>query len=168
MRIDSRPLVLVVAFFLSGCATIVSGTTQKIPVSSDPTGAVAKVDGTMAAVTPTIFNLERKTDHTIEISKEGYKTAIVAIRRAINGAAFGNILAGGIIGVAVDMTSGANQKLVPDRVDVILEKGEGQVVIDPKIPVAPKAEVKNESKNTPSNPGPAPAQPNSNVIPAVA
>src|SRR3989338_3712172 len=102
MRIDSRPLVLGIAFFISGCATIVSGTTQKIPVSSDPTGAVAKVDGTMAAVTPTVFNLERKTDHTIEISKEGYKTALVAIRRAINGAAFGNILAGGIIGVAVD------------------------------------------------------------------
>jgi hypothetical protein len=140
--------------FLTGCATVMSGTTQKVPVSSDPTGAVARVDGGISATTPTIFNLERKSDHTIEISKDGYKTAIVAVRRALNGAVWGNILAGGIIGTAVDMSNGANQKLVPDRVDVVLEKGEGQVMIEPK-PVAADAKKSGQAAAIPVAPQPA-------------
>ena len=129
-------------FFVSGCATVVSGTTQKIPVSSNPTGAVAKVDGGISAITPTVFNLERKSEHTIEITKEGYKTAIIAIKHALNGAVWGNILAGGVIGAAVDMSNGANQKLVPDRVDVILEAGQGQVVVEPAVAAAPNSQKK--------------------------
>src|SRR5437763_1935850 len=100
-------LLLPVTLFLSGCATVVSGTTQKIPVSSNPTGAIARVDGGISAITPTVFNLERKSEHTIEITKEGYKTIVIAIRRALNGAVWGNVLAGGIIGAAVDMSNGA-------------------------------------------------------------
>ena len=111
--------------FLSGCATIVSGTTQKLSVSSNPSDAVAKVDNNLSAKTPTTFTLERKNDHTIEISKEGYKTAIVLIKRTFNGMMAGNILIGGIIGSGVDAVSGANNKLIPERIDVVLEEGEG-------------------------------------------
>lgn len=103
-----------------------TGTTQKVPVNSNPSGAIAKVDGGMAAVTPTIFNLERKTDHTIEISKEGYRTAQVILRHTLSGAVAGNILIGGIIGCAVDGCSGAMFKLVPERVDVNLESAAQQ------------------------------------------
>lgn len=116
--------LLAAIVFLSGCATIMTGTTQKVPVNSNPSGAVAKVDGGMAAVTPTIFNLERKIDHTIEISKEGYRVATVILRHTLSGATAGNLLVGGIIGVAVDGMSGAMFKLVPERVDVNLEKME--------------------------------------------
>jgi len=122
--------VAVVVILLSGCATIMTGTTQKVPVNSNPSGAVAKVDGGMAAVTPTIFNLERKTDHTIEISKDGYRVAIVILRHTLSGATAGNILVGGIIGLAVDGCSGAMFKLVPERVDVNLELAGQQISVD--------------------------------------
>lgn len=108
--------------FLTGCATIISGSNQKVNVNSVPSGAMAKVDGNLAAVTPTVFTLERKVDHTVEISKAGYRTASVILRHTMNGATAGNILAGGIIGIGVDALSGAMYKLVPDRVDVTLEK----------------------------------------------
>lgn len=112
--------------FLTGCATVISGSNQKVNVNSIPSGAMAKVDGNMAAVTPTVFTLERKVDHTVEISKAGYRTATVILRHTINGATAGNIIAPGIIGIGVDALSGAMYKLVPDRVDVTLEKqGEG-------------------------------------------
>ena len=122
--------LLIPIVFLSGCATIMTGTTQKVPVTSNPSGAVAKVDGGMAAVTPTIFTLERKTDHTIEISKEGYRTAQVILRHTLSGATCGNVLVGGIIGLAVDGCSGAMYKLVPERVDVNLEKAEEPIPIE--------------------------------------
>lgn len=152
----SSALVLL-ALLLSGCATIMTGPMQRVPITSNPSGAVAKVDGTMAAVTPTIFTLERKTDHTIEISKEGYRTATVILKHTLSGATAGNLLVGGIIGAAVDGMSGAMFKLVPERVDVNLEKAEEiklgeeqaltkvetpveaqQLVLDPKVaPIAP-------------------------------
>jgi PEGA domain./Repeat of unknown function (DUF1388). len=111
-----------------------TGTTQKVCVTSNPSGAVAKVDGGMAAITPTIFNLERKTDHTIEISKEGYRIATVILRHTMSGATAGNILVGGVIGLAVDGCSGAMFKLVPERVDATLERAGQQVSADvPKI-----------------------------------
>ncbi len=131
--------LLIPIVFLSGCATIMTGSTQKVPVSSNPSGAVAKVDGGMAAVTPTIFNLERKTDHTIEISKEGYRTAQVILRHTLSGATAGNILVGGIIGIAVDGCSGAMFKLVPERVDVNLETaGQQSPAETPKVIEVPK------------------------------
>ncbi len=131
--------VAAVVIFLSGCATIMTGTTQKVAVTSNPSGAVAKVDGGMAAVTPTIFNLERKTDHTIEISKEGYRLATVILRHTLSGATAGNILVGGIIGLAVDGCSGAMYKLVPERVDVNLEPAGQQISADvPKAVEVPK------------------------------
>ncbi len=117
--------ILITALGLSGCATIVSGTTQRVAVTSQPTGAKVTADGKMTSTTPTDFTLERKTDHALEFSKEGYKTATVMLKRTMNGMGFGNALVGGMIGVGVDMVSGADNKLIPERVDLKLEEGQG-------------------------------------------
>lgn len=116
---------VIFASAISGCATIVSGTTQKLNVTTQPSGALAKVDNNISAQTPTVLTLERKSDHTIEISKEGYKTATVLVKRTFNGMATGNILIGGIIGGGIDAASGATNKLIPERIDIILEPGTG-------------------------------------------
>ena len=117
--------LILAAFMLSGCATIVSGTTQKISVASQPSGADAKADNSMTAKTPTTFTLDRKNDHTIEISKDGYKTATIMIKKTFNGMVTGNILIGGLIGTGIDAATGSMNKLIPERVDVILETGSG-------------------------------------------
>ncbi len=110
---------------LSGCATIVSGTTQKLNVETTPSGATAKVSNGMSAQTPTVFVLERKRDYSIEISKDGYKTVNVMLRRTFNGMMTGNLLLGGIIGGGVDAVSGASNKIVPERINLVLEEGQG-------------------------------------------
>ncbi len=145
--------VLFLSFAVSGCATIVSGTTQKISVTSQPSEAIAKVDNNTSSKTPASFTLDRKNDHTIEIAKDGYKTATVLIKRSLNGMAFGNVLIGGIIGGGVDMVSGANNKLIPERVDVVLEEGTGYSDV-PKFASAKDAEFYEKNVLKPSQKAP--------------
>ena len=117
-----RLLALLFVFFLTtGCATIVKGTTQGVPVSSDPSGADILVDGMLVGTTPTDIELKRKRDHLIVIEKKGYAPKSVAVVKNVGGAVWGNILAGGLIGWGVDATSGAQNNLSPKTIHVKLE-----------------------------------------------
>jgi len=60
-------------------------------------------------VTPGSIRLDKsKNDLSVTCSKEGFQTATVAHAPSFGGATFGNIIAGGVIGVVVDAASGAN------------------------------------------------------------
>jgi hypothetical protein len=117
--------ILVSMYLVSimGCATIVTGTTQKVPVSSNPTGATLQVDGQSTFTTPCTITLERKRDHILVFTKEGYNQRTVTLLHVISGAVCGNILLGGLIGWGIDAISGAQYKLVPENVQAELEKG---------------------------------------------
>ena len=106
-----------------GCSTIINGTTQDVAVSSDPAGARVEVDGSVHGVTPISVNLERKNNHLITISLDGYQTEQVAVNKVMSGAVAGNILAGGLIGWGIDAASGAQYKLKPDIIAVVLRPG---------------------------------------------
>ena len=105
---------------LSGCATIVKGTTQVIPVSSDPTGARVTIDSAPAGTTPTTVTLSRKQNHMVVIEKEGYAPESVAVTKSMGGAVAGNIIAGGLIGWGVDAMTGAQYNLAPNTISVRL------------------------------------------------
>ena len=106
--------------FLTGCATIVKGTTQVIPVSSDPTGARVTVDSSPAGTTPTTVTLSRKQNHMVVIEKEGFAPESVAVTKSMGGAVAGNIIAGGLIGWGVDAMTGAQYNLAPNTISVRL------------------------------------------------
>jgi hypothetical protein len=128
MRMASRIQVIVfllivsAAALSSGCASIVKGTTQAIPVSSAPSGADVKLDGNKVGQTPMSVDVKRKTDHLLTIERAGYQVESVAITRNIGGAVFGNILAGGLVGWGVDAVSGAQYNLTPATVSVTLKE----------------------------------------------
>ena len=106
---------------LTGCATIVKGTTQDIAVASDPAEADVIADGQQMGQTPIDLKLQRKRDHLITISKTGFQSKSIAVTKSIGGAVFGNIIAGGLIGWGVDATSGAQYNLSPESISVKLE-----------------------------------------------
>lgn len=110
------------AFFAGGCASVVKGTTQAIPVSSAPSGADVKLDGNKVGQTPMSVEVKRKNDHLLTIEKAGYQVESVAITRNVGGAVFGNILAGGLVGWGVDAMSGAQYNLTPATVSVTLKE----------------------------------------------
>lgn len=105
---------------LSGCATVIKGTTQTMPISSDPDGADVVVNNLVVGTTPTEVELQRKRDHQITIRKDGYVPATVPVLKTLGGAVWGNILAGGFIGWGVDAVSGAQFNLTPETVYVQL------------------------------------------------
>ncbi len=122
-RIPTYRLVsLVFIFFLTtGCATIIKGTNQEIPISSDPSGADILVDGQLVGTTPADVEIKRKRDHLVEIKKTGYQPKSVPVVKNVGGAVWGNIIAGGLIGWGVDAASGAQNNLTPKTIYVRLE-----------------------------------------------
>jgi PEGA domain len=114
-------LIASLSLFTGGCASIVKGTTQAIPVGSSPSGADVKIDGNKVGQTPTSVAVKRKTDHLMTIEKSGFQTETFAITRNIGGAVFGNIIAGGLVGWGVDAISGAQYNLTPATINVTLK-----------------------------------------------
>ncbi len=104
---------------MGGCATVTRGSSDAWVVNTDPSGAkVETTNGHQCASTPCSIKMKRKSEFTT-ITKPGYKTATVQVthKTANAGAAgvAGNVLLGGVIGLGVDMYSGASQDLTPNR-----------------------------------------------------
>jgi len=137
--------ILLAAILVSGCATVTTGRHQRVPIDSNPQGANVSVNSGFKGVTPCSFDLERNKEHIIRISKEGYKTAQVVLRKTICGSTCGNVILGGIIGLGVDAMSGAMFKLIPEKVSVNLVPGDEKDIISIE---APKHTEQEEPKKT--------------------
>lgn len=108
-----------------GCASIVSGQSQKISVESVPPGAQVAVDGRPTGKTPLATKVSRNRNHEIRIALEGYDEESRVTYQGYNYVTLGNILVGGIIGMVVDLATGAGYSVKPDRFVVTLtEAGE--------------------------------------------
>lgn len=111
---------LFLTVLVSGCATIIQGTTQRVPVSSVPSGAKVTVNESTAYTTPTVLELSRKEHHTLQLSMEGYHPEVMKLESVTSAAVMGNILLGGLIGWGVDAASGGQYRLVPESIHVTL------------------------------------------------
>ena len=108
---------------LAGCATIMNQTTQAIGISSSPTGASVTVDSMPHGKTPVVAKLSRKDHHVVTIELAGYQPYEATLTRRVSGWVWGNVLFGGLIGLAVDAMSGGLYKLTPDQIVAQLQKG---------------------------------------------
>ncbi len=123
----STGVLLLISFILllsAGCATIVNGTHQDVGITSIPTGAKVIIDNREFGETPLIAKLSRKDNHTVRIELEGYLPYEAVLTRKVSGWVWGNVLFGGLIGLAVDAISGGIYKLTPEQVNAVLRKEE--------------------------------------------
>lgn len=111
-----------ISISLTGCATIITGTYQKVDISSDPSGAAVQVDGKDNYTTPVKVKLDRSSDHTLFFTREGYNSQTIKLLHVISGAFCGNILLWGPLGMGFDALTGAEYKLIPEKVHVTMEK----------------------------------------------
>ncbi len=110
-------LLLPAMLLLQSCATVTTGTGQTITVVTerDVQGANCvltdqengewKLTTTPGDVTVT----KGGGPMTVVCRKEGYRDGSVLVDEDVVGATYGNILIGGVIGIAIDAASGASQ-----------------------------------------------------------
>lgn len=123
-----KPIYLLVIFILSvliyGCATIIHGTSQDVGFSSNPSNAKVIVDGIPSGNTPVTVSLSRKNNHAVTIELEGFYPYSNTLTGSVSGWVWGNILFGGLIGLAVDAISGGLYVLSPEQVAADLKKSD--------------------------------------------
>jgi len=109
-------LVIASTSLASGCASIVGGTGQVVSVETHQAehpveGARCEMvnsKGTYYVTTPGTVTISRAYGNlTVRCDKEGIQAGQATVVSATKALAFGNILFGGAIGVAVDTSSGA-------------------------------------------------------------
>ncbi len=116
----------IVAMMTTGCATVVHlGSNEELSVSSEPSGATVVIDGTERGVTPLATKVERKKDHAVVLTKEGFEEAQSRVESHISWWVAGNIIVGGLVGILVDVMSGGGYTIDPDKVAVTLKPVEG-------------------------------------------
>lgn len=113
-----------IASLCASCATVTRGTTEQIQIVSDPPGAEARTSMGFVCTTPCTLQAGRKDEFTVTFSKPGYQPAEVTVSTKVNpggGAAFaGNVLVGGLVGMAADASTGAGLDHYPNPVEVAL------------------------------------------------
>jgi len=126
MRTICVGVCAVFALLMSGCATITKGTQQTVTVATDPSGAICDMtrDGKPLAVvnpTPGSIPIEKaRGSIAIVCKKPAYKDAAGTLASEFQAMTFGNIILGGLIGIAVDAASGAMHEY-PTMVTITLE-----------------------------------------------
>jgi hypothetical protein len=66
--------------------------------------------------TPVVAKLSRRESHLVKIEMDGYQPFEATLTRGVSGWVWGNIVFGGLIGLAVDAISGGMFKLTPEQI----------------------------------------------------
>jgi hypothetical protein len=82
---------LILSTLTTGCATVLHGSTQMVTFNSQPEGADIFVEGNLMGKTPATFNLKKNKYKTVEIKKDGYDRASVALSTSYDTVALLNI-----------------------------------------------------------------------------
>jgi hypothetical protein len=116
----------------TACATITKGTEDTVNIQSAPAGAEVTFHETSGKLadqyceTPCVMELNRKFTYKVLFEKEGYEQAEGRLEPKFSGdgaaGMAGNVLFGGIVGAAIDGSTGAMNDLKPNPLSVSLKK----------------------------------------------
>jgi hypothetical protein len=112
---------------LGGCASVVSGTTQPVAVTTVCEGEIVPASactlrndkGSWEAITPKSVQIQKSYGDLSVACRKGQSTGTATFVSKPNSGAWGNLLAGGVIGYAVDSANGAGF-VYPEEVAVVL------------------------------------------------
>lgn len=115
-RRTQASLLVMLTAGLSGCATLLSGTSQTVTVDSYPPGAKVAL-GLQTGTTPASFVVPKGRDCPVQIS-QGPDKRVVILRRRMDPVTLLNVIPPLWPGFVVDWATGALTKFDPDVVSV--------------------------------------------------
>lgn len=113
MKLSAIAAIAALGVALSGCATVIKGSSQSIAISTPPViGAscvLSSKEGNWTVTSPGVVKVEKsKEDIQARCTKPGYQDGIATIPSDFQGWTLGNLLIpGGLIGFGVDAATGA-------------------------------------------------------------
>ena len=111
-------IITALALGCSGCATLVHGSHQTVPITSDPPGAQLSIGGSQY-ITPADVSLARDQEYQAIVTKPGYETQTTQIHSSFSAVTFVDLIF--IIPWAVDLADGAAYSLEPESVELHLQ-----------------------------------------------
>ncbi len=115
---------LAATLILGGCATVTRGTTDQVQIRSAPNGAIATASTEQRCTTPCTIAVGRKDEFSVHFEKPGFISQDIQVKTQVFGAGeaglAGNLVVGGIVGMATDASTGATLDHVPNPVNVEL------------------------------------------------
>jgi PEGA domain len=111
-----QALIGIASVLLTGCASIVHGPNQDLTVTSQPETLCVTINGEPYGATPVVASLPRGKNYVVQVRKDNYHPYEITVVPMVNGMVWGNLLFGGLIGMAVDASSNAAYEHSPSRV----------------------------------------------------
>lgn len=116
-------IMIVVTAALTGCASIIVGTSQDIFITSKPDGATIKINGEVQGKTPMTLKLHRGANQKIvHIERDGYKTHSTILDTYFRPRPMMNLmlLVLAPIGIIIDASTGVAYTYTPSVIDAEL------------------------------------------------
>lgn len=118
-RLHRTLTALVLVLTLSGCATIVDGTSQPVTFNSEPNRAKILINGVQVGVTPLTIQVKRAKNTMIVAKKDGYESQQLPLQTKTNTYFWGNILF--LYGSTTDYASDAMVEYSPNMYFITLD-----------------------------------------------
>ena len=124
--------IILISSSMIGCATIFKGSKASINVNSAPSDATVYINGIDKGATPQTLSLDRGEDHILTFKKDGYEDVKVEVNKKFDGATtiLGNIVSWALVGIVVDVATGAAYSLEPADVQANLNEMKNAGIID--------------------------------------
>ena len=119
---------------LNGCATLIHGSHQTIPITTDPPGAQLNIGGSQY-ITPADVSLARDQEYQAVVTKPGYETQTMEIHSSFSAATLIDLIF--IIPWAVDLADGAAYSLEPETLELRLQPQLASAAARSDVAVAP-------------------------------
>jgi len=132
MKTISTISLVVAMFLMTGCATLFTGTKDRITFNSNPSGATIYIDGVEQCKTPCTMNVKRSiADTDVEYKLDGYETRLITLSKEFNIVSVINL--GNLFGWGIDAFTGSVMKYDRKTYDITLDDKKTSIITPTRI-----------------------------------
>lgn len=134
MKKLSTMLLVATTLLMTSCATIFTGTKDRITFNSTPEGATIYIDGVEQCKTPCTMQVKRSiSDTDVEFKLGGYETRLITLSKEFNVVSVINL--GNLLGWAIDAATGSVMKYDRKSYDITLESKKTSMINPTRIDI---------------------------------